>query len=109
MKKRLDVYEMYCTLKFNYWKIFKENNIKMRRLFFMEPTIKFLWRMFQLQHNQEIIDEMQTWNEEEDEDEEDDEVVWKPKKKKAKLSEQDSLYQTQMMQKKFEALKADIE
>ncbi len=35
-----------CNLKVIYWQIFKENNMKMRRLFFMEPTIQFLWGMY---------------------------------------------------------------
>ena len=29
-----------------YWKIFKENNVKMRKLFFQDELIQFLWTIY---------------------------------------------------------------
>ena len=34
---------MKTDMKIMYWKIFKENNVQMRRLFFKEELIQFLW------------------------------------------------------------------
>lgn len=38
--------ETLPSIKSLFWKIFKENNIQMRKKFFQEPLIRFLWTMF---------------------------------------------------------------
>lgn len=43
-------------IKVLFWKIFKENNIQMRKKFFQEPLIRHLWSMFIEQKPTDIVE-----------------------------------------------------
>ena len=45
---------MKTDMKIMYWKIFKENNVQMRRLFFKEELIQFLWTKYITERKEEV-------------------------------------------------------
>jgi hypothetical protein len=53
-------------IKTCYWKIFKENNVQMRRLFFKQPLIQFLWTKFITESKGEIQCYFESLKEEEE-------------------------------------------
>lgn len=53
-------------IKTCYWKIFKENNVQMRRLFFKQPLIQFLWTKYIQESKGEIQSYLDSMKEEEE-------------------------------------------